>query len=495
MSAGVGNERVGTEAALGNPPPRPDLSNFAEHLRLVHLTLILACLIAVVAATSQSRSSAGRAYDQASQLLFIQKQWKAGEWLENALIEQQRVTIQKIGISEDKKKDLIEWFKNSNERRSVVIRAEYTLRDKPVYLIMNIRPLWRLTTGVSKDTSVDSVGRSLVPSSRLFQDDVSDDQWEAEIPKFENLESAKLVWDSLEQFGNLIFPKNFEISDTSGWAIRGNGEPALLKQYPQILAEDLAAQAIPITVRMQPLLLPRAEVIEVLSNSKLWPDELAKQYETAYRLLKNDDASCYLIARDFRLLILRVNCIGESVSLQSQLTKDLIPHPPFGDFARSFPDLDELSKNLSSLRIGDLRAVFLAERNRSGEKIEVWGAKLPNETAMNWSIVIILAVVAYLYVIYRDFARRVAPNDKAWDVPWIGGSSEIASQTAFLVTIAIVPATIAFVSWKNLSAENCLANGLYGAAVAMAIALSGGVIASRRAAIQVQQAAPQTAAL
>jgi hypothetical protein len=487
MGADLNNDPVEPTTASGHSS-RPNLSGFAEHLRLIHFTLIVACLIAIVAATSQSPSSASRAYDQTNQVLSIQERWKAGEWLENALIEHQRTIVQKMQISEAKKADFVEWIRNPKATQYIALRAEFILRGKPAYYIMNIRPMWRLAAARPRDTWAESVGRSLAPSNRWFEDNasVSDDDWEAVIPRMENLNNAKFVWNSLYRYNHLVLPKGFEISDATGWAISSREEPAVLKQHPEILPEDVAAQAIPLRVQRPPLLLPRAEVIKILSDPSLRREGASKQYEIALRLIKGDNANCYLIARYFRLLILRVDCVGESVSLQSKLINELPPLPSLGDFPRSFPDLDELGKNLSSLDISDLGAVFLAERNRASEKIEVLGAKLPSETAANWSIMIILAVAVYLYVTFRDFARRVTPDDKAWDVPWIGTSSDPVSQAAFFVTMAILPGTIAFISWKNLSAGRCIANGAYIVAVGIAIAISTGVIASCRASMRVE---------
>src|SRR5713226_671733 len=58
-----------------------DTSSFVEHLRLVHFTLVATCLVALVAITSQTPSSAARAYDQVNQLIILSDRWRNGDWL------------------------------------------------------------------------------------------------------------------------------------------------------------------------------------------------------------------------------------------------------------------------------------------------------------------------------------------------------------------------------------------------------------------------------
>jgi hypothetical protein len=60
---------------------KPDTSSFVEHLRLVHLTLVLTCVISIIALWSQEPSSAGRPYEQLIKLRMVEENWKAGSWI------------------------------------------------------------------------------------------------------------------------------------------------------------------------------------------------------------------------------------------------------------------------------------------------------------------------------------------------------------------------------------------------------------------------------
>lgn len=105
---------------------------------------------------------------------------------------------------------------------------------------------------------------------------------------------------------------------------------------------------------------------------------------------------------------------------------------------------------MTALSLGDLQTFFLAEKNRSGEKIELPGVKLPGEAVTSWGIAILLAVEAYFFLMYREFVRLLTPEDKAWTVPWLGLLLDATSQTAFAISMLIVPLTVGYVTWRGI---------------------------------------------
>jgi len=75
-----------------------DNSGFVEHLRIVHFTLIAACLILCIAVTSQTRSSSRRAYEQTIQLQRIQALWHNGQWLDDFVAQHQAMTADRMQL-------------------------------------------------------------------------------------------------------------------------------------------------------------------------------------------------------------------------------------------------------------------------------------------------------------------------------------------------------------------------------------------------------------
>src|SRR5262249_36314922 len=124
--------------------------------------------------------------------------------------------------------------------------------------------------------------------------------------------------------------------------------------------------------------------------------------------------------------------------------------PVPGQFPQSFSNVHELAKHLTGLSLDDLQTFLSAEKIRSGEKVELLGAKLPSESIANWGLAILLAIAAYFFAVFRDFTHRVQPDDAAWKVPWIGTSIEAASRIVFICTILIPPSTAAYLAWHGI---------------------------------------------
>ena len=202
-----------------------------------------------------------------------------------------------------------------------------------------------------------------------------------------------------------------------------------------------------------------------------------EQIETVKKLLSTDlRRKCYLAWRGPEvgdpLLIMRADCASKRINLQGSVSKSL-PQPilAFGDFPRSFPDLDDLAKHLNTLSLDELQTFFFSEKSRSGERIELPFVKLPGEGITFWGTAIILAITAYLSAVFRDFSSRAGPNDKAWNVPWIGTSTESMSRMTFAVTMLLPSVTVGYVTFRGSNQINSTWVGL-GCAIAVFLLLT-----------------------
>jgi len=146
-----------------------------------------------------------------------------------------------------------------------------------------------------------------------------------------------------------------------------------------------------------------------------------------------------------------------------------------------------LTKNLSGLSLGDLQLFVAAERKRSGEKIELIGAKLPQETVAIWGLAILLVITGYFWAIFRDFSKRVRPGDIAWKVPWIGTSAEIVCRVGFAITLLAPTVTAAYLAWSAIKSEEVmLIQLIYGLAVLAVLAVTIGITTAHLAALGVR---------
>src|SRR5262249_43744902 len=103
-----------------------------------------------------------------------------------------------------------------------------------------------------------------------------------------------------------------------------------------------------------------------------------------------------------------------------------------------------------TLKLAELRDYFQAERARTGDKVELPIVKLPADSLATWATAIIFLLAIYWFAVFRDFALRVKPGDKAWDVPWIGSSTEYWSRNLFVATCFLPSCTEAYLMFYGL---------------------------------------------
>jgi hypothetical protein len=226
----------------------------------------------------------------------------------------------------------------------------------------------------------------------------------------------------------------------------------------------------------------RADLLRHLSDIR----EVSESAKVAASYINRDNSSCYLYyAFPGGRYVLRADCASEPLHLQSLFVKELSsPRPGPGDFSHSFPNVDDLARHLTGLSLGDLQIFIAAERRRSGEKIELFVAKVPQDAVAVWGIAILLAITAYFWAVIRDFAFRVTPGDVAWNVPWIGTSTETVSRVGVVLTLLVPVCTTSYLAWQIIqSEESIFLRGVYAVAPLLMVALIFGVILARNKAL------------
>lgn len=97
-----------------------------------------------------------------------------------------------------------------------------------------------------------------------------------------------------------------------------------------------------------------------------------------------------------------------------------------------------------------LQTYLVAERNRSGEKAEFFGIKFPTESVTIWGIAILISVLGYFLAMFRDFSNRVTADDKAWNAPWVGISTEQLSRVVFVLTMLLPIGVGIYLAWRGI---------------------------------------------
>lgn len=448
------------EAEAGN-------ASFVEHLRLIHFTLMGACFVAMVAITSATPSSINLAHEETNQLLALKQHWQDGAWREQVIAE-------KVST----RAPTADWSRHPLDAPAAQRRIELLYALNELDRVGFVPPLPRERFTWLPEPRHGRTKKWFLLATKLGSDGTA---ITSDHNKFETIADARTVWNTLNRYPYLVVLK----APLDGWYFDKNAASFDL-QLKLSGSEPLMAIEPPLVVHELYLYL-RGDLLKYLSAVSEPEDKTSK---AAALKISRDNSSCYLIADDVipELYILRANCESEPLYLQALLVKELAPpRPGTGDFSHSFPNVDELTKNLSGLSLGDLQLFVAAERKRSGEKIELIGAKLPQETVAIWGLAILLVITGYFWAIFRDFSKRVRPGDIAWKVPWIGTSAEIVCRVGFAITLLAPTVTAAYLAWSAIKSEEVmLIQLIYGLAVLAVLAVTIGITTAHLAALGVR---------
>ena len=352
---------------------KPDTSNYIEHLRLVHLTLVLTCLISIVASISQEESSAKRAYNQIKVLRGLKDRWGDGKWIDGIKVQ----------------------------RSSGAAEGSVAADNEPPQ-----KWIFRRSVGFAQSNGEPLDLRGI---------------------SFDQLTHAEQAWDILRTISQTIKPT--EVHD--GWLFVLGVTPS------QIHVNGGSALKLDGTADSKQGLNLADEASwyqrELFLEAPRWKkgetgDFLRKREDASYFI------RLHVAERD-RVWIFPADIQKESFDALGQLMDKIVPLGfAAGTFKETFPDLVELSKHLTDVPIEQLQAHFEEESKRAVDKVELPGFKLPTDELAYVGTTLIFALAFYSFAVFRDFRFRVSPGDKAWDVAWIGISREAWSKVIFWVS-------------------------------------------------------------
>jgi hypothetical protein len=172
----------------------PDSSSFVEHLRLIYFTLVAASLITIIATTSETPSSAARAYEQTNLLLRVKDRWQHGEWL-RAVISQKRDMMNQINAIPTR--GVFE-LSSSSQNRAAQSEATRIAPYTPYSFAVDLTNSWSLANA--------PLGASAVTTTASIRADMLtiDDRYSEKGRRraaFETLDDASKIWDRLRLCG------------------------------------------------------------------------------------------------------------------------------------------------------------------------------------------------------------------------------------------------------------------------------------------------------
>ena len=120
-----------------------------------------------------------------------------------------------------------------------------------------------------------------------------------------------------------------------------------------------------------------------------------------------------------------------------------------GSFGSSFRELAIVTENFRNLPLEDLKPVLESIAQKSGERFEFFGTKIPSAELARWGALILLGLQLYFVLHLSTLHTRLSPTDKALNFPWIGLYPEEKSKIVTRVSSWIIPpATVIFLAFR-----------------------------------------------
>ena len=114
-----------------------------------------------------------------------------------------------------------------------------------------------------------------------------------------------------------------------------------------------------------------------------------------------------------------------------------------GQFDYSFRQLSEITKEYPTINLETYEQVLNREEKRGGESFEALGIKFPAENTTRWGILVIIGIQIYFWIHLRELRPKLRRNDPGWDVAWIGVYTSKYAKVAMFVLTWLLPLTAA----------------------------------------------------
>ncbi len=110
-----------------------------------------------------------------------------------------------------------------------------------------------------------------------------------------------------------------------------------------------------------------------------------------------------------------------------------------GSFDYSFPQLSAATKEYEDLDITKIEQVLAEEDKRTGDSFEAIGVKFPADSVHLWGILIIVGIQLYFWIHLRERSSKLSEGDTGWDVAWIGVYPSKVARVAMFSSTLVLP--------------------------------------------------------
>jgi hypothetical protein len=400
-----------------------DSSEIVSHLRTVHFSLVLACILALLSLIGSSPSVVQTAHNQLQKILSIKANWNT--W------------TQKFGTEQ------ITWLKEQGLAWPHTVRSEIYILPAELKREnlpdsdqgWEIRPLYSpIYFYVSVDGRHEILGHGFL---RDYGVEIISGGYDlVGNPLLNTLEDFRHFWDRANSAIAVIVTElsqvaYFILDDAVKAELRWSSGPKLHQGAPVSLGR------IALGLREQEK-CPK-KIHELLSSQ--WGG-------------KFNELFCGTARRQHQFLVLPARYREQELptNLRVWLAKEFNFPTVGGKFEESFQELNEITRHYyQKLELNNANQLLKAELQRAGERVEFLGLKFPERVISTWGAFIIVIIQLYFWLHLRVFRARLSPNSPAFNVAWIGLYADPWARLISLSSVSVFPLGVIFylTAWSN----------------------------------------------
>ena len=408
-----------------------DLTDLVPHLRTVHFTLLLACILTLLPTMLGRRGEVTEAHRQLQKIQAMRNSWD--RWTQEFSFDQ-LAWLRTLGVH---------WLAPTSEhayidsatltqagiRHSPGTVLGVRLRGVPLYFHLDV-----------KDRSTEFI--LAVPSGELnvsdvFPLEISFPSNDSSSRSFTSLDDFRAVWDSAGMpkvtFLHRVSSIAYLVVDK---AIRSD-----LPMRPVTQRErGLGAQEFH-TSRSGGCPGPGLELESIRAHTG----------NTEFNAIFCADVEPGRLVIPADLRTARV-----PTDLRQWLIKKFDVDGAGGDFSKMFPELSKVTPIIETLDVDTIDQILKAELDRQGDRVQFLGVSLPEPLMASWGMIIVLATQTYFWLHLRAFKRRVSsstpvpfasPHRPVSRHAWIGLYNDWWASFVMIVTVCSLPTLV--VTWAG----------------------------------------------
>ena len=131
--------------------------------------------------------------------------------------------------------------------------------------------------------------------------------------------------------------------------------------------------------------------------------------------------------------------------LRQWLIKEFDVDGAGGDFSKMFPELDKVASILETLDTDRIDQILRAELARQGDRVQFLGISLPEPAMASWGMIIVLATHIYFWLHLRTFKKNAWRSSSTLDASrhaWIGLYNDRWASVVTILTVSIFPLVV-----------------------------------------------------